>query len=68
MCERYTAHPQLGPWPTTQACALTCNQTGDTLGLQAELNPLNHTRQGSGFSSKVAGAQVRNDRYRVAND
>ena len=40
------AHPQLGTWPTTQACALTRNQTSDPLVLRPELNPLNHTSQG----------------------
>ena len=34
MCERNSdrlslSHPQLGIWPTTQACALTGNQTGN---------------------------------------
>ena len=26
--------PQLGTWPTTQACALTGNRTGQPFGLQ----------------------------------
>ena len=41
------AHPQLGTWPATQACALTWNWTSD-LGLK--LNLLNNTRQGKGSS------------------
>ena len=39
-------HPLLGTWSTTQACALTGNQTGDPLGHRPTLNPLNHTSQG----------------------
>ena len=39
-------HPHLGTWPTTQACALTGNQTGDPLVRRPELNPLSHTSQG----------------------
>ena len=41
------AHPQLGTWPTTQACALTGNRTGDILVRRPTLNPLSHTRKGS---------------------
>ena len=40
------AHPQLGTWPTTQACALTGNWTCKP----AALIPLNHTSQGYFFS------------------
>ena len=52
MCERNTdqlsfAHPQLGTWPTTQACALTRNQTSDLLVHRPALNPLSHTSQGN---------------------
>ena len=36
----------LGAWPTTQACALTGNQTGDPLVHTLALNPLSHTSQG----------------------
>ena len=39
-------HPQLGTWPATQACALTGNQTGDSLVHRPALNPLSHTSQG----------------------
>ena len=37
--------PLLGTWPTTQACALTGNQTSDPLVCKLALNPLNHTSQ-----------------------
>ena len=40
-------HLQLGTWPTTQACALTGNQTGDLLVCRLVLNPLSHTSQGT---------------------
>ena len=51
MCVRYIdqlplAHPQLGSWPATQACALTGNRTTDSLVHRLELNPLSHTSQG----------------------
>ena len=39
-------NPLLGTWPTTQACALTGNRTGDPLVLRLALNPLSHTSQG----------------------
>ena len=39
--------PQLGTWPTAQACALTGNQTSDPLVCRLALNPLSHTSQGS---------------------
>ena len=39
-------HPQLGSWPTTQACALSGNQTSDLLVCRLALNPLSHTSQG----------------------
>ena len=38
--------PLVGTWPTTQACALTGNQTGNTLIHRPVLNPLSHTSQG----------------------
>ena len=38
--------PPLGAWPTTQACALTGNQTSDPLIHRPALNPLSHTSQG----------------------
>ena len=47
------AHPQLGTWPATQACALTGNRTGDPLVRRLALNPLNHTSQGSSTSDTV---------------
>ena len=37
--------PLLGTWPTTQACALTGNPTGDPLVQRPAFNPLSHTRQ-----------------------
>ena len=51
ICERNIdwlplARPQLGTWPTTQACALTENQTSDPLVHRPVLNPLSHTSQG----------------------
>ena len=33
-------HPLLGTWPATQACALTGNQTGDSLVPSVAFNPL----------------------------
>ena len=36
----------LGPWPETQACALTGNWTSDPLVHRPALNPLSHTSQG----------------------
>ena len=41
-----TPHPLLGTWPTTQACALTGNQTSDLFVHRPALNPLSHTSQG----------------------
>ena len=38
--------PQLGTWPTSQACALTGNQTSDPLFQRPALNPLSHTSHG----------------------
>ena len=39
------AHPLLGTWPTTQACALTGNSTCDPVVHRLALNPLSHTSQ-----------------------
>ena len=39
--------PQLGTWPTTQACALTRNQTGKLSVCGTTSNPLSDTSQGS---------------------
>ena len=47
MCERYMVAYLLGTWSTTQACALTGNQTSDPLVHRPALNPLTHTSQGS---------------------
>ena len=38
--------PQLGTWPTTQACALTGNQMGNLPVHKQELNPRSLTNQG----------------------
>ena len=40
------AHPLLGTWPTTQACALTENWTVNPLVRRPALNPLSHTSYG----------------------
>ena len=49
-CARDTWLPlicsQLQTWPTTQACALTGNWTGDLSIRRPALNPLSHTSQG----------------------
>ena len=37
----------LGTWPTTQACTLPGNRTGDLLVCRPALNPLSHTSQGT---------------------
>ena len=39
-------HPLLGTWPSTQACALTGNQTNDLLVHRLVLDPQSHTSQG----------------------
>ena len=44
--------PPLGTWPTTQACALTGNRTGDPLVRRLTLNPLSHTSQGGRILSE----------------
>ena len=41
--------PQLGTWPTTQACALTGNRTRNLLVHRLVLGPLGHTSQGYNF-------------------
>ena len=38
--------PLLGTWPTTKGCALTGNQTDDSLVPRPALYPLSHTNQG----------------------
>ena len=42
--------PPMGTQLTTQACALTGNQTGDPLVHRPALNPLSHTSQGHWLS------------------
>ena len=39
--------------PTTQACSLTGNQTGDPLVHRLALNPLSHTSQGRIFNNQM---------------
>ena len=46
-------HPLLGTWPTTQACALTRNQTSNPLVHRPALNPLSHTSQDGKFDFLV---------------
>ena len=47
--------PLLGTWPSTQAFALTGNQTGDILVLREALSPLSHTSQGlSQFKKNIS--------------
>ena len=47
MCGCLVHAPYWGPaWPTTQACALTGDQTSNPLIRRLALNPLNHTSQG----------------------
>ena len=43
------AHPQLGTWTATQACALTRNRTSDLLVHRSALSPLSCTSQGYNF-------------------
>ena len=43
---RSSHEPSLGTWPTTQACALTVNQTGDPLVCRPALNALSYTSRG----------------------
>ena len=55
MCERYIdwlplVNPQLETWPTTQACALTRNQTGDLWVLRPALTLLSYASQGYYYS------------------
>ena len=50
MCERNIdwlppKRPHLGTWPTSQACALTRNRTGDPSVSRPVFNPLNHASQ-----------------------
>ncbi|KAF6088460.1 hypothetical protein HJG60_008285 [Phyllostomus discolor] len=47
--------PQLGNWPTTQACALTGNQTSDPV-----FNPLSHTSQGWTLTSLIQFRRIQN--------
>ena len=49
MCGCPLTCPLLGTWPTTQACALAGNQTGDTLVRRPVLSTRSHTSQGLTF-------------------
>ena len=44
-------YPQMGTWPTTQACALTGNQISDLSIHRPVLNPLSHNSQGANVLS-----------------
>ena len=46
MCGCLSRTPHWGTWPTTQACALTGNRTGDPLVQRSVFNPLSHSSQG----------------------
>ena len=46
MCGCLSRTPSLGTWPTTQACALIGNRTGNPLVHRLLLKPLSHTSQG----------------------
>ena len=50
-------------WPTTQACALTGNQTGDLSFLRPALNPLSHASQASRFLKRQFSHVVRVQRW-----
>ena len=43
------ARPQLGTWPTTQACTLTGNRTDNLLVCGMTSNLLSHTSQGQSW-------------------
>ena len=47
VCVFSPAHPILGTWPITQACALPGNRTGYPLVCRAALNPRSHTSLGN---------------------
>ena len=47
------AHPLLGTWPATQACALTGKRTADPLICRLALNPLSYTSQDSEDTSDL---------------
>ena len=47
--------PLLGTWPTTQACALTGNRTGNPLVCGPALNPLSYTGQGRFLKKRLIG-------------
>ena len=47
MCGCLLCNPQLGTWPTAQACALTGNPTSNPLVRRPVLSALSYTSQGS---------------------
>ena len=49
MCGCLLRSPYWGPGLPPQACALTGNQTSDSLVHRLALNPLSHTSQGNSF-------------------
>ena len=55
MCGCLLSTLPLGTWPTTQACALTRNQSSDPLVYRPVLNPLSHTSQGANLSFRMDG-------------
>ena len=57
-CMVASHEPLLGTWPTTKACALIGNLTGDPLVLRLVLSPLSHTSQGYTNSSTGSSQAV----------
>ena len=54
MCGCLLHAPYWGPGPATQACALTGNQTRDSLVHRPGLSPLSHTSKGTNAVFKNA--------------
>ena len=52
-------YPLLGTWPTTQACALTGNRTGNPLVCRPALNLLRHTNQGKTLFSNLGDVTMK---------
>ena len=50
--------PQLGTWPTTQACVLTWNRTSGPLVCRLVLSPLSHPSQGPFFFNFTSKAMI----------
>ena len=51
-----SCNPPGGTWPTTQACALTGNQTCHPLVHKPALNPLSYTSQGTSYFKIIHGS------------